>query len=154
VFISHLEPQLKRCHSEPQPRNAMCLTPISSHNSRDTFRATTQGIRSESQLKEHSSKLTFEVSPKPCRSHTSKQTNHKSCLCIIAWRCSRAVKRYTLPDRLAGASCCQAPNAFDATVLQVSPGGMTLNARRYASQKSPRTVAIAWRSKLHRQALH
>jgi len=34
-------------------RNATCLTSISSHNSRDTFRATTQGIRSEPQLKEH-----------------------------------------------------------------------------------------------------
>jgi len=44
-------------------RNAMCLTPISSHKSRDTFRATTQGTYSKS---------TFKVSPKHYRSHTSK----------------------------------------------------------------------------------
>jgi len=43
--------QLKECH---------VLNPYPELNSRDTFRATTQG--------------TFKVSPKPCRPHTSKAT--------------------------------------------------------------------------------
>jgi len=111
------------------------LTPVTlanpSHNSRVprvhlpnqaitqemSFRATTQRICSEPQLKEHSSKPTFKVSPKPCKSHTSKATKHKSCLCIIAWCYSRAARQNSLPDHIAEASCCQALNTSSATTL-------------------------------------
>ena len=37
--------------------------------------ATTQGCHSEPQLKEHSNKPTFKVSPKPCRPRTSQATS-------------------------------------------------------------------------------
>ncbi|QCD94559.1 hypothetical protein DEO72_LG5g2643 [Vigna unguiculata] len=56
-------------------RNATCLTPIPSHNSKDTFRAITQ---------ETSSKPTFKVSPKHCRSRTTKA--NKALTFVIAWR--------------------------------------------------------------------
>jgi len=63
VFICHPEPQLKRCHFESQLKecHVLNLYPksqlkgyVRSHNSRNT------------------SKPTFEVSPKPCRSRISK----------------------------------------------------------------------------------
>jgi len=61
--ICHLEPQLKRCHSEPQLKEYHVPNPyfepqlkgyVLNHNSRNT------------------SKPTFEISPKPYRSHKSK----------------------------------------------------------------------------------
>ncbi|QCD86593.1 hypothetical protein DEO72_LG3g1117 [Vigna unguiculata] len=55
--------QLKGCHSELNSRNVTCLTPI---------RSSTQGIRSELNSR-NTSKPTFKVSYKPCRSHTLKQ---------------------------------------------------------------------------------
>jgi len=63
VFICHSEPQLNRCHSEPQLKGCHMFNPhlepqhkgyVPSHNSRNT------------------SKLTLKVSPKYCRSRTTK----------------------------------------------------------------------------------
>jgi len=54
VFIRHPEPQLKRCHSEPQLKECHVLNPYP-----------------KPQLKEPN-KPTFKVSPKLCRSRTSK----------------------------------------------------------------------------------
>jgi len=119
VFIRHPEPQLKGCHSEPQLKKFHLLTPypepqlkgyILSHNSRNT------------------NKLTFKVSPKHCRSGTSKASKAStSALSLDAafeppgeicfqtiWQGTRATRRqaplYTLP-------------------LQVSPSGTTFTDR-------------------------
>jgi len=93
--------------------------------------AITQGIRSESQLKEHSTS-------QPLRYHQSlvdhahpKHPNRKPCLCIIAWHCSWAARWNTLPDHLTGDTCRQVLSAYDATVCryrlagQPSPPGAT-----------------------------
>ncbi|QCE14403.1 hypothetical protein DEO72_LG11g1403 [Vigna unguiculata] len=68
------------------------LTPIPSHNSRDTFRATTQGTPTIPPLKHHH---------KPCRSHPQNQ-EHQYCCSKIAWRGTRTARLYPLPNRLEG----------------------------------------------------
>jgi len=68
------------------------------------------------------------VLPNFCRPCTSK--TNKSVDLNITWRCSIVAKQNLLLDRLAGASCRQAPSAFD-------PSG---------------AVGITWRDKPHRQA--
>ncbi|QCE11584.1 hypothetical protein DEO72_LG10g2817 [Vigna unguiculata] len=61
TILSHHSRDVILSHNS---RNATCLTPISSYKSRDTFRAITQGT---------SNKPIFKVSPKHCRSCTSKE---------------------------------------------------------------------------------
>ena len=122
MFIHHLEPQLKECHMfNPYP---------------------------EPQLKEHSSKSIFKVSPKPCRSRTSKTHND-----------SASVLSPSVAPKLAGENQLQIAqqNTYAARCQasqQVSHGEMTLSARHHASQQPPRIVVIAWRVKPHHQAPH
>jgi len=83
-------------------RNATCLTPIPSHNSRDTFRATTQGTPANRPLKYHQRLV----------DHThSKPANH-----------------LTLCYRLALLQSCQAKPAFRSPSGEhVLPGGKRLS---------------------------
>jgi len=83
-------------------RNVTCLTLIPSHNSRDTLWATTQGIPASQPSRYYQSFVDH--------AH-QQQSKHSFWLCNIAWRCSWAAKWNTLPDRLAGDTCLQAPSA-------------------------------------------
>jgi len=79
VFICHAEPQLKECHMlNPYPKPQLKgYVPI--HNSRNT------------------NKPTFKISPKPCRSRTSKalQTHlpHQYCLALLTSRHAQCASR-------------------------------------------------------------
>jgi len=98
------------------------LNPYPELKSRDTFRATSHGTPASRPLKYHQS-LVDHAHP--------KQAKHL-CLSNIAWLYSRVARGTTLPNRLAGDKCRQAPSASDATVL----------------------VSIPWRDNLYRQAPH
>ena len=114
------EPQLMECScssaipshnsrdviSSHNSRNSMCLPTIPSHNSRDTVMShNSRNTPTSRSLKYH---------PKPCRPRTSK-AYQKSCLCIIAWRCSRSSRWNQVLDRLMELLCRQVPSAYDAS---------------------------------------
>jgi len=80
------------------------LTPILSHNSRDTFRATTQGTQ-QSHL----------------WSITKSLVDH-------AYRFNKPMLQQQ--NRLVGDTCRQAHNISDSSSLQVPPGDKNLTARR------------------------
>ena len=122
-------------------RNTTCLTPIPSHNSRDTFRATTQGTLANPPLKHHQTS---------CRSQLHNQ--------IPSWSST---------NRLAGDTCRHAlPAPRPPGRCRVPPGAQRLktcrlNSHRLAGQPPPpganateSTVALttAWRNASHRQA--
>ena len=83
VFIRHPEPQLKGCHSEPQLKECHMFT-----------------LYLEPQLKEHSNKSIFKVSPKALYT-MHIQSIQKCCLCIIVWHCSKVARQNSVLDRLA-----------------------------------------------------
>jgi len=131
VILSHNSRDVILSHNS---RNAMCLTPIPSHNSMDTFRTTTQGTPASWPSRYHQSLVD--------NTHRSKQS---FCLYIIAWHCYRAVRRNWLLDRLAGDTCRQSPSASDTTDFQVSPGGTTLTVRHHMLHYSTALIVIAMR---------
>ena len=121
MFVRHPEPQLKRCHSEPQLKECHVLNPypepqfngyVSSHSSRNT------------------SKLTFEVSPKPCRPCTLKTSKTPSC-------CNTC--RLALLTRHQALSASRSP----------SEGHIPPGAKRLEHTNSATT---AWQDHPHRQA--
>jgi len=115
----HPEPQLKSssCSSAilshnsrdvilgHNSRNATCLTLIPIHNSKDTFRGTTQGT---------STPLRYQWS---LVDHAHQASKTQTCCSNIAWRSSWGAKRYPLPDRLVGDAYHQALGASVATIL-------------------------------------
>jgi len=112
--------------TEHNSRNGTCLTPIPSHNSRDTFRATTQGTPVSRPSRYHQS-LVDHAPPK------NKQITFASQYRLVQHTSPRCT---TLPDRLARDTCRQAPSASAAHCLQVSPSETTFTARRYRSSTS------------------
>ena len=124
-------------------RNAMCLTLILSHNSRDTFRATIQGTPES---------WPSRLSPKPCRPRTSKASK-APLLHSIAWRSTRVASRTMLSDRLAGTRAARR----QVPLVPLSSGvAWRDDPPRQAphSLVAPAILALAWRSKLYRQALY
>jgi len=99
VFIRHPEPKLKRCYSEPQLKEYHVLNPylepqlkgyVPSHNSRDTFRATTQGAPASWPLRYHRSLV----------DHANQTSKIQFCCSNIAWHYSWGVRHFLLSNRL------------------------------------------------------
>ncbi|QCE00693.1 hypothetical protein DEO72_LG7g1983 [Vigna unguiculata] len=86
-FRATTQQMLFRARTQGIPR---ALTPILSHNSKDTFRATIQGTPAIPPLKHHQ---------KPRRSHLQNQ-QHQYCCSKIALRGTRTAKRCPLPNRM------------------------------------------------------
>jgi len=104
------------------------LNPYPSHNSRDTFWATTQGTPASWPSRYHQSLV----------DHThQKQANH-FCLNSIAWRCSRVTRRASLLDRLAGDTCRHAPSAI------THPASTSIAWRNYIHRKAPHEQVTLW----------
>ncbi|QCE14874.1 hypothetical protein DEO72_LG11g1880 [Vigna unguiculata] len=124
--------QLEGCHSELNSRNTTCLTLVPSSTQGTHFELNPRNI----------SKLIFEVSLKPCRSH-----NHtaKHITLVPPDRLVLLSRRQALllSDRLAGDTYHQAPSAFTPLPLHLSPSGTlsTIRCHEYKllseSQLSP-----------------
>ncbi|QCD89978.1 hypothetical protein DEO72_LG4g930 [Vigna unguiculata] len=102
VFIRNSEPQLKRCHSKPQLKECHVFFPYP-----------------ETQLKEHSNKLIFKVSPKTYKPRKSKQvTNPDSAL-----SCRTTPKPLgVVPNWLAEGPGCQALRIVVLFIFQLLLG--------------------------------
>jgi len=125
-------------------RNATCLTSIPSHNSMDTFWATTQGTPASRPSRYHQSFVDHAC---------PQQSKHNFWLCNITWCCSWATRQNLLPGRLAGtrAARCQTP------LMPFSIGlAWRDNPHRQVPLASKPTmiVVIAWWVTYYRQALH
>jgi len=136
VSIRHPEPQLEGCHFEPQLKECHVLNPypkpqlrgyVPSHNSRNT------------------SKPTFKVSLKPCRSHTSIVRTP------ILLHASRPLgegrvppmKIPTLQTPLGGPTLTdRRTHSRSPLTQQLLLGGTTFIIRRYLHQN----VTVSWLS--------
>jgi len=126
VFIHHLETQLQRCHFKPQLKECHVFS-----------------LYPEPQLKEHSSKTIFKVSPKHCRPRTSKQTS--SCFALSSVAASEP------PNEIQFQTAWQSPfvakdhTSLKSLVSHVSPNGTNFAAKRPKLLWPSGIVATAWR---------
>jgi len=123
VFIHHPEPQLMRCHSEPQLKECDVLNPypkpqlkgyVPSHNSRNT------------------TKPTFEISPKSRKPHTIQSKKNTSLASALSLGAALRLPGETRFQTACGEHVPPSVKCLGFLCLQVSPGRTSPIAKRHS----------------------